>query len=364
MRKGVLGWLGGCALLLAGSAGAWQFRVGDPTVPIDAAGRHEVVHALAQAMRDSYVFPAVGKRVAQELEARDARGAYDRDVTVKALGDALGRDVRTLADDRHLRVDFYPDFGKDGGPGGMPSAEVRGEWIARHGYGIERVERLPGNVGLLRVDAFPDADLMADAYGSAMRLLSGTDALIIDLRHNGGGTPEAVAYLMSYFFDVDDGRELFDVYNHDDGTTRQYWSFPVSGPRYLRPVYLLVSARTMSAGESFAYFMQAQKRATVVGDVTWGGANPVRPVELKHGLVAGIPFMRAFDPKTGKNWEHVGVKPDVPADPAHAEQVAYVALLKALLPKASGEDRDAAKAALDEAEKGKPTPPDYSRLPE
>lgn len=365
MRKGLLGWLGGCALLAAGSAWSWQFKVGDPTVPIDAAGRREVVHALGQAMRNAYVFPAVGKRVAQALDERNAHGAYDHDRTVKAFGDALGEDVRKLADDRHLRVDFYPDFGKGAGPAEMPSADVRGQWIARHGYGIDRVERLPGNVGLLRVDAFPDADLMADAYGSAMRLLSGTDALIIDLRQNGGGSPEAVAYLMSYFFDVDDRRELFDVYNHDDGKTQQYWSFPVSGPRYTRPVYVLVSARTMSAGESFAYFMQGQKRATVVGDVTWGGANPVRPVKLGHGLVAAVPFMRAFDPQTGKNWEHVGVKPDVPTDPAQAEHVAYLTLLKALLPKArDDEDRQAVKSALAAAEKGTPTPPDYSRLPE
>lgn len=354
-----------CLTLWVSGACAQQLKVGDPAVPIDAAGRAAVVHTLGQVMQKQYVFPKIGKRVAQQLEARSAHGEYDSDKTVKAFGDALGEDVRKLADDRHLRVDFYPDFGK--GPAGrvaMPSAEVRGEWVARHGYGITRVERLPGNVGLLRVDGFPDADLMADAYGSAMRLLSGTDALIIDLRQNGGGSPDAVAYLMSYFFDVDDGRRLFDVYSHDDGETHQYWSFPVSGPRYARPVYVLVSARTMSAGESFAYFMQTQKRATVIGDVTWGGANPGRPLKLGHGLVAFVPIMRAYDPQTGKNWEHVGVKPDVPADPAKAENVAYVAALKRLLPKAKDEDRDVVKAALAAAERGQPAPADYSRLPE
>jgi hypothetical protein len=353
-----------CLMLWVSGACAQQLKVGDPAVPIDAAGRAAVVHALGQAMQKQYVFPAIGQRVAQELKARGAHGAYDSYKTVKAFGDALSRDVRKLADDRHLRVDFYPDFDKGAGRLTTPSAEVRGKWVARHGYGITRVERLPGNIGLLRVDGFPDADLMADAYGSAMRLLSGTDALIVDLRQNGGGGPEAVAYLMSYFFDVDDGRRLFDIYNHDDGTTRQYWNFPVSGPRYTRPVYVLVSARTMSAGESFAYFMQTRKRATVVGDVTWGGANPGRPVKLGHGLVAFVPIMRAYDPQTGKNWEHVGVKPDVPADPAKAENVAYVAALKGLLPKVRGEDRDAVKAALAAAEKGQSAPVDYSRLPE
>lgn len=113
---------------------------------------------------------------------------------------------------------------------------------------------------------------MAGAYPAALRLLAGTDALLIDLRQNGRGPPGAVAYLPSYFVGADDSRDLFGVYNRDEKSTRQYWSFPVDGPRYLKPVYVLASARTMSAGESFASFMQTQKRGTVVGDVTWGAA--------------------------------------------------------------------------------------------
>lgn len=98
-----------------------------------------------------------------------------------------------------------------------------------------------------------------------VELVAGTDALILDLRRNGGGSPDSVAYLMSHFFPLGDSRHLVDFYDRPTDTTRQVWTVPTVPQRYDKPVYVLTSARTFSGGEDCAYGFQAQKRGTVVG---------------------------------------------------------------------------------------------------
>jgi C-terminal processing protease CtpA/Prc len=64
--------------------------------------------------------------------------------------------------------------------------------------------------------------------------------------------------------------------------------------------------------------MQALKRATVIGERTWGGANPARPLRLGDHFLAVIPGRRIINPITHSNWEGVGVIPDVAAAPDKA----------------------------------------------
>src|SRR6185437_14342657 len=126
------------------------------------------------------------------------------------------------------------------------------------------------------------------------------------------------ALLLSYFFAENDGRHLNDIYWHKDGTTDQFWTVPVAGSRFLGPVYVLTSARTFSGGEECAYDFQTQKRATLVGETTGGGANPGGMVPLGGGLAAFVPTGKAINPVTKTNWEHVGVKPDIAVPAADA----------------------------------------------
>jgi C-terminal processing protease CtpA/Prc len=89
-----------------------------------------------------------------------------------------------------------------------------------------------------------------------------------------------------------------------------------------KPVFILAGPGTMSAGEDFAYTMQALKRATVIGERTWGGAHPARPYRLGEHFFAVIPSRRTISPITHTNWEGVGVTPDIAAAPDKALAVA------------------------------------------
>lgn len=333
--------------------------------PIAAPARAEVIDSLTRQMQAMYVFPEVAASVGKALVAKNAAGGYAAATTSREFAVLLSTDVRDLGKDAHLRVRFDPKFIAEAHTTDAPSAQEVARMhqeVLDDGFGIARVERLPGNVGYLDLRSFPPAEFIGNAYASAITLLSGTDAMIIDLRRNGGGDPTAVAYLMSHFFATGDNRHVNDIYYRPTNMTQQYWTTASVKQRYTNPVYVLTSSHTFSGGEECAYDFQTQKRATLVGDITGGGANPGDVVAIGHDLVAFIPTGRAINPVTNTNWEHVGVKPDVLVPAAQAQQVAYVDILKQLLAKASDPaQREDLRVVLAKAEKGdaldEPFPP-------
>jgi len=199
-------------------------------------------------------------------------------------------------------------------------------------FGIRQVERLDGNVGYLDVRRVAVPANAGPAITAAMELVAGSYALVIDLRHNGGGSPEGVVFWCSYLVD-ERPTHLNDIFHADTGETRQFWGLPyVPGTRYLdRPVYVLTSGRTFSGGEDFAYTLQALGRATVVGETTGGGAHPTRGFPISAAVHIGVPFARSVNPVTGTNWQGTGVVPDVPADEGRAYDVAYARALEHVL---------------------------------
>jgi hypothetical protein len=335
----------------------------EPAAPtLGAAERGEVLRTLARDLSAHYVFPDVAARINAALPARAA--AYAGAANAVEFGDMLGKDLRSLGDDKHFRVFYDPDFHVRESADAVPSAEdmARQRVETRElAYGVEKVQRLPGNVAYVELRGFGPTELVAGAYASTLALVQGSDALILDLRRNGGGSPTSVALWMSWFFPLGDERHLNDIYTRSTNETQQFWTTTSVGERYTRPVYVLVSPRTFSGGEECAYDFQTQKRATLVGETTGGGANAGDRFALGHGLVVNIPTARAINPITHTNWEHVGVKPDVEAPAAQAQQVAYVAILRARVAQVTDPDDNAhLRKLLALAEKGESETPAYT----
>jgi len=203
---------------------------------------------------------------------------------------------------------------------------------ARQNFAIERAEQLDGNVGYLKMRKFEDPALAGETLVAAMRFLSHTDALLIDLRRNGGGYGAMVDLFISYFFG-DEPVHVADAYDRSTGETSQSWSLPyVPGPRYKdKPVYIITGERTFSAAEGFTYCLQKMGRAVVVGDTTGGGAHFVHIFQIDPHFAVMVPVGTVKSTVTGSDWEGTGVIPDVAVPADSAVQTAHRLALEKLL---------------------------------
>lgn len=326
-------------------------------IPLSASDRAAVVRTLATELNANYIAPAVAKRVGSAIARKNAEGAYASAASAQAFSEALASDLRAFSGDLH----FGARLDRRSREHGSAEPDDEAVQVVRSGYGIDKLERLPGNVGYIELRNFGPVELVGPAYTAAMSLLEGADALILDLRRNGGGSPASVAELMSHFFPPGDKRHLIDIYNRRFNTTREIWTVPTVAVHYRKSVYVLTSARTFSGGEDCAYDFQVQKRGTLVGETTGGGANPVSWFGVGHGIAVAIPTARTTNVVTGTNWEHVGVKPDIAVPAAQALRTAHAAILRKLVSSAKDDDaRAKLQRALALVEKGETEKPIYT----
>jgi len=326
------------AALLPAAAAAQERRDEMPVTPVLA---DSVARAAAHAVATKYVFVRRGEDAASLVLRGVRAGRYRSLATASALTDSLTADLRRATGDAHLQVVFSVRE-RSAPPGSGTSAADAArdrEAAAWRNYGFHQVERMDGNVGYLELGRFDDPALAGSTLATAMSFLAGTDALIIDLRGNGGGRAEMVALVASYFFA--EPTLLTTLHHRDPADTAQLWtSAHVAGPRYAgKPVYVLVSGRTFSAAEALAYHLQTHHLATVVGEKTRGGANPGgwEMIGTHFGVFVPTAYNEAAD--THGNWEGVGITPDVAAPFAEAKQVALRAALQGLIAKQGGSER-------------------------
>jgi retinol-binding protein 3 len=294
----------------------------EPDFTITAAERKQVLDNSVAKLNQYYVFPETAKKMGEALRARIAKGEYDQLTSAKALADKLTADLREVSRDKHLFVRYsnapVPDRAFNAPPAG-PALQQQAAFAAKVNYGFEKVERMQGNIGYVDIRGFVPPEVGGETASAAMNFIANTDALIVDLRFNGGGEPAMIAYLSSYLFDTP--THLNDIYTRVDDSTQQWWTSPfVPGRRFggKKPVFVLTSSHTFSGGEEFAYNIKNLGRGTVIGETTGGGAHPVDGAKLSEHFELGVPFARAISPITKTNWEGTGVVPEisVPADQA------------------------------------------------
>ncbi|MDJ0654447.1 MAG: S41 family peptidase [Xanthomonadales bacterium] len=299
-----------------------------------------IVEQISEALDEVYVFPEVARQMNELMRQHLDRGAY-RDLDLPTLAAKLTEDLQSISRDRHLSVRPVPPQDTGTEPQDLEAQQQRFlDNARRQNYGFTRVEILQGNVGYLDLRGFFDAGYGGAAAVAAMNFLASADALIIDLRNNGGGSPSMIQLITSYFFEQRQHLNSFYVRRND--STRQFFTQEhVQGPKMIdTPIWVLTSGRTFSAAEEFTYNLKHMERAQVVGEVTGGGAHPVEDFTMaEHGLRMSLPFGRAINPITGTNWEGTGVMPDtnVPADNALA--VAHRQALEKLAEAAESPDR-------------------------
>ncbi len=332
-----------------------------PDLTLTAAQRTETIEGALTKLHESYIFPEVAKRMETAVRARLDAKEYDAITSAKDLARTLTEHLQAVSKDKHLRVSYSYDPLPPPKKRAEPTPEEREKMramMARRNFGFEKVERLAGNVGYLDLRAFAGPELAGETAVAAMNFLANSDALIVDLRQNGGGAPAMVALLSSYLFGQ--STHLNDLYFRPSDSTHQWWTLAyVPGKRLTgKDVYVLTSRRTFSAAEEFTYNLQNLKRATIVGETTGGGAHPGGTVRITEHFLMFVPTGRAINPVSKTNWEGTGVKPDVEVPQELALKTAHRMALEKLAEKTADKEwaedlKRAAAAVSKELEEGK-----------
>jgi C-terminal processing protease CtpA/Prc len=278
--------------------------------------KKQVIECIAEKLNTNYVYRDTALKMGSFIRQQFSKGVYDTIRTPSIFAAQLTKDLLSVYHDGHLSVEYAPGFAESTDIKN-PEAEKKqldrfSKFKKRVNFGFDKAEILPGNIGYLKIGGFfaPDDESKAMAM-AALRFISNSRALIIDLRNNMGGDPGMVTYICSFFFKA--RTHLNDLYTQKNKSTISYWTTPDSSLTALNtiPIYILTSKTTFSAGEELTYDLQSQKRAIIIGETTGGGAHPVQPFATRNGFVANIPFARAINPITKTNWETIGVKPDL-----------------------------------------------------
>jgi hypothetical protein len=344
---------------------------------LDAATLIQLKTIMTHLLETIYVSPEIGTRLAGQLKEKFEAGSYASAENKMELAQMLTRDLREWSNDRHLNVRYDPDasgdsildseswekqrpsvFPRTSDSGSEPRGPVPDQrMIARleqGNYHFRQTKTLSGNVGYLELAGFAPGSTAEEKAAQAMSAVEKSDALIIDLRDCPGGAAEMVNFLASYFFDAE-SRVLMNRFIRPTNERVQSKTLAnIPGKRMPEiDLYILVSAHTASAGESFSYTLQQYGRAQIVGEKTAGAGYNNIIVPLGKNLAFSVSYARPEHPRSGKGWEGVGVQPDMPVPAGEALVAAHKAALQKLIAKTADERRKKElTAALQELENG------------
>lgn len=177
--------------------------------------------------------------------------------------------------------------------------------------------RLPGNVGYLAVTAMAgegggeDAQRAAvgRAVDAALAELKDTRALVFDIAHNLGGLDTVSAEIAARFADRE--RLAYTKHPYADPRVRPQplRIAPAGAARYLKPVYLLTSEFTCSAGETFTMMMRALPQVVQVGQPTQGIFSDALSKYLPNGWTFSL-SNEIYRDAWGESFEARGLPPD------------------------------------------------------
>jgi retinol-binding protein 3 len=312
----------------------------DPTKEnqnLDKNAQTKVINKISSILKDNYIFPDKAKQMAELLKSKLNNNEYDAVTDGAEFGRILTRDLQSVSNDKHLRVNFNPEFSAR-----LKAMEEKGEdpedekqfieQMKYENFAFKKVERLDGNIGYLDFRNFAPSKYCKEVVAAAMEFLYYTNAIIIDLRQNGGGDPDGVRLICSYFFG-NKPVHLNDLYYRPDDETTEYWTLKkVDGKKMPdKDLYILTSSYTFSGAEEFTYNLKNLKRATIVGETTGGGAHPGGMARVDDSFVMFVPTGRAINPITKTNWEGTGVAPDVQVSQDKALETAHLMALKKVM---------------------------------
>ncbi len=295
--------------------------------------KNAVINSIKTQLLETYIDLDLANDMIIALDKNSKAKQYDHITNPDEFAKILTNHLQTVSKDLHLKVRFEPErIAQEklvvSEEKKLETEKRMAEQMAATNYGFTAVKILNGNIGYLNLQMFADIKYAEETATATMNFLANTNAIIIDLRTNGGGVPNMMQLLSSYFFDAAPVL-LSDFYERKTATKTQLYSLAnVAGKRLTnKPLYILTSKQTFSAAEALTYTLKHLGKANVVGEITQGGANRTKRINLNEQFTISVPYIKAMHPVTKTNWEGKGVQPDIKTTEKEAFVHAYIAAI-------------------------------------
>jgi len=340
--------IGAVSLLALGAPAMTQEPA--PAAPVAAAlDSRAVVAEVRRIVAERYVLPERRPALDAILAQGLASGRYDVREPA-ALAERINADLDRAGHDRHLNFNFNPRQAEilAAGRQEQPDNSAYERQVRAANHGVSELRVLPGNVRYMAYDGFmwigPES---AAALETAMRFLAGGDAVIIDLRRNGGGSPEAVQYLISHFLPAERPLVTFYMNGQPEADRLSTLAEVPAGRMVGKPLYVLTSNGSASAAEEFIGHVGGYRIGELIGETTAGAGFRNELVPVAGQFVLSVSVGRAVLASTGRDWEAVGLTPTVQTPIAGALDVAQGLALRRLAAQAEGPQRARLEAAAE-----------------
>ncbi len=337
--------LAGAAALATISASDAALAQGSAVATSSQIDAKAVVADVQRILDANYVLPEMRPKLSAALSQGLAAGRYNvSDPSV--LAERINADMSAVAHDKHLGMHHDPAqqtrlAASPAGSGAddAPPSEEEVRQATRLNHGITEMKVLPGNIRYMDlIGFFWGGKPTEEAYDNAMRFLRDGDAAIIDLRHNGGGSPDAVRYLISHFLEPNRPIVTFYMRGKPGDTLKTLATLP-AGRMIGKPLYVLTSGGSASAAEEFIGHVAGFKVGELIGETSAGAGFRNEFFPVAGGYVISVSVGRAVLASTGKDWEGVGIAPTVQIGQEKALDVAQMRALRRLASNATGEDK-------------------------
>lgn len=269
--------------IIAGNFSLYISAQVQQTPQLDKSTRKISLNSICNALNRYYVFPDTAKLMCNYISRQNEKGAYNLLTNPNDFANKLVKDIRSVYDDPHLRIEYNPKLEADilkfisskEGANKVSEEEVAKD--EKLNFHFKKIEILPSNIGYIELNGFATASPSArKTIHAAMQFVAHTDALIIDLRNNPGGNSETSGEITSYFFKAKTytGESFNRIENKWTKVYIENKKSITDGLVLDMPVYILTNHRTFSAAEGFAYTFQTIKNSVIIGDTTRGGRTP------------------------------------------------------------------------------------------
>lgn len=181
-----------------------------------------------------------------------------------------------------------------------------------------------GRIAYVALNTFGSREA-ADLYEKHFDEIAKSDAMIIDIRRNGGGDGSIGFRVLATLVDkpfltaawsTREYRPTFRAWGRPESRySEPATAYPADGTRlYTKPVALLTSAGTYSAAEDFAVAFDAAERGTIIGEPTGGSTGQPLMFKLPGGGAARVCTKHDTYPD-GREFVGVGIQPQVMVRP-------------------------------------------------